>query len=104
MKATNETVYVLTHVYEYGENNEFDEIKELGIYSTRQKAEEAIERYCVLEGFNRYPRSCFQICEQRVDVDYEWTEGFMTAEEIEMYQSDNDICQSNDYKKSIYQE
>ena len=99
----NNKVYVLSHVYEYGENEEFDEIKDLGIYTTKQKAEEAIERYIVLDGFNKYPRSCFQIREQTVDVDAFWTDGFMTYEEIQNYQKENNICQGSEYKKSVYE-
>ena len=97
-------VYVLSHVYEYGEDNEFDEVKELGIYSTKEKAEQAVDRYYALNGFNRYPRSCFQIDEQELDVDAFWTEGFMTYEEINEYQKENNICQGEEYKKSIFDE
>ena len=85
------TLYCLVHVYEYGENNEFEEIKELGIYSSYKKAEEAINRYHLLEGFNRYSRSCFQITTEEVNKDKYWSDGFMTAEEIEEYQTQNDL-------------
>ena len=102
MAYSGKKVYVLSHVYEYGENDEFDEIKELGIYSTKQKAEEAIERYYILSGFKRYPRSCFQIREQKVDLDFEWTDGFMTDEDIERFQVENDICRDERYKRSNY--
>lgn len=98
-----EFVYVLYHVYEYGENDEFDECKKLGIYSTQEKAQEAIERYAVLEGFNKYPRSCFEIFKHKVDVDLEWTDGFMSWEEIEKYQEENNVCRTDEYKKSIYE-
>ena len=101
MSAKTESVYVLMHAYEYGNENELDEIKELGIYSTKEKAEEAIDRYYVLSGFNRYPRSCFQIINRELDKDSAWTEGFMTYEEIEKYQAENSICRGDEYKNSI---
>ncbi len=102
MSTENRVVYKLSHMYEYGDNCEYDEHKELGIYSTRAKAEEAIRRYITLPGFNKYPVNCFFIDEYVVDNDSEWTEGFMTAEEIEQYQEENNICRGDEYKKSIY--
>ena len=71
-------VYELVHIYERGED---DEIKNLGIYSTRRKAEEAIDRYKILEGFNKYPIDCFFINECELDKDAWWTEGFINSED-----------------------
>ena len=95
-------VYVLSHIYEYGENFEFEESKLLGVYSSKRRAKEAIERYFALDGFKKYPKSCFKIAECYLDIDFEWTDGFMTWEEIEKYQSENNICRGDEYKKSIY--
>ena len=38
-------VYLLQHYYDYGKESEHEEVKELGVYSTRELAEEAIDRY-----------------------------------------------------------
>ena len=76
-------IFTLAHVYEYGENDDVEvRVKELGIYSTYQKAEEAIERYAILPGFNRHPRSCFIIDEYEIDTDQAWTEGFISTVDI----------------------
>jgi hypothetical protein len=75
-------VYELVHFRECGENSDSDEIKNLGIYSTEQQAEEAIERYFLLPGFNKYPRSCFIIGECELDKDKAWTDGFTSSDEI----------------------
>lgn len=69
-------VYLLQHYYDYGKESEHEEVKELGVYSTRELAEEAADRYLPLPGFRDYPRECFQISEFVVDRDTAWTEGF----------------------------
>ena len=69
-------VYLLEHSYVYGEESDFDEAKTLGVYSTRELAEEAGDRYAPLPGFRDYPRECFQISKFVVDRDTAWTEGF----------------------------
>lgn len=76
-----EKVYVLQHVYEYGEDNEYIEEKMLGVYSSEEKASEAIERYIQLEGFRDYPRECFYISKYSVDKD-SWIGGFVSGETI----------------------
>jgi len=74
------TLYNLVHIYECGEEgNEENEIKELGIYSSIEKAQEAIKRYFKLPGFNNYPIDCFFINDCKVDKDYGWTEGFCSS-------------------------
>jgi len=82
-KRPDEKYYLLYHYYEHGENNEYEEIKMLGIYSSEEKASEAIERYFKLNGFKKHPKDCFEIQECNVDVDASWTEGFANSEEIE---------------------
>ena len=79
MSIEKKSVYSLIHVYE---RDDEDEIKELGIYSTYQKAQEAMYRYFKLQGFNNYPIDCFQIKESIVDEDAAWTEGFCSSNEI----------------------
>jgi len=69
--------YVLQHSYEVGQDGAFDEVKFIGVYSSRQKAEQVIQRYIVLPGFRDYPIDCFHISEYEIDKD-QWTEGFTT--------------------------
>lgn len=80
MNYPKKYVYKLVHMYECKEE---DEIKELGIYSTYKKAKEAIGRYKVLEGFNKYPIDCFYINKCEIDRDAEWVDGFINSTIIE---------------------
>jgi len=75
-------VYLLRHTYEYGEELEHETTKELGVYSSFEKAEEAKKRYFHLDGFSKYSEECFFICEYQLDKDSEWTEGFVSTDEI----------------------
>ena len=72
-------MYLLYHKYEYGEENEHEEIKILGIYNLKQEASKAIERYYKLVGFREYPKECFIVDEYIVDVDTNWKEGFVNS-------------------------
>lgn len=74
-------IYLLRHTYEYGNENEHETSKNLGIYMTEEKANEAINRYQLLEGFRNYPPECFIIEEYLIDKDMWWTEGFIKWEE-----------------------
>lgn len=69
------SVFLLQHSYEI--YKDYDEIKTLGIYSTKEKAEEAIERYKILSGFQDHPDD-FYISEYKLDIDAQWMEGFFT--------------------------
>jgi hypothetical protein len=60
------------------ENGE-DEIKELGLYSSRERAEDAITRYKKLPGFRDHPDG-FKIYESMLDLDEAWTEGFVRGD------------------------
>jgi ribonucleotide reductase alpha subunit len=75
-------LYLLYHVYEYGKELEHECTKELGIYSSLEKAEEAKERYSKLEGFNKYPIESFFVVDFTLDKDEAWTEGFVSSDEI----------------------
>lgn len=65
-------VYLVEHSYEIGE---FDEIKHIGIYSTKEKAEEVVEKYKLLPGFKNYTDG-FYISECELDKNH-WEEGFI---------------------------
>ena len=68
------TVYLLQHVAR--EDTDDEGIKVLGIYSTREKAEIAIEQFKLLPGFDRYPDS-FHVGKYELDK-LERSEGFIT--------------------------
>ena len=82
---SKEFVFILQHSYLFEKNNKYgitpgyEEVKFIGVYSTRKKAEEAIERYCVKDGFDQYDKSCFSIDKYDVGKDTGWTNGFEKA-------------------------
>lgn len=61
------TVYVLTHIHKCGEKELCESIKTLGIYESKERAEEGINFYINLPGFNGYPRECFICQEFKID-------------------------------------
>jgi len=71
--------YLLYHAYEFEDGKE---IKHLGLYSSRENAEKAKERYFRLTGFSEYPENCFYISEFTLDTDAEWTDGFINSDSI----------------------
>ena len=62
-------VYLLQHYYDYGKESEHEEVKELGVYSTRELAEEARD----------FPLDCFFIAGLTLDKDAGWEEGFVSC-------------------------
>ena len=74
-------VYLLQHKYDYEiyEGIMTTNAELIGIYSSRQNAEEVKERYKRKKGFNRHPEKCFLINEYIVNEDH-WMEGFVTWE------------------------
>lgn len=64
-------VYLLQHSYE---QNDIEETKIIGIFSSKEKALEVIERYKILSGFKEYPND-FYIDEYQIDKNH-WEEGF----------------------------
>ena len=85
----NNVVYLLQHSYEI---EEFDETKIIGIYSTKEKAKEVIEKYNTLPGFKDYPND-FYIDKYELDKNH-WDEGFITASEAEAYVMEETITLS----------
>ena len=69
-------VYVLQHEYLYGENDEYSEVKMLGVFRSREDAEEAITRYKNLPGFKEFSDECFYIGEYELNKEL-WAEGFI---------------------------
>ncbi|WP_239616848.1 DUF7336 domain-containing protein [Cohnella mopanensis] len=70
-------IYILEHSYEIGD---FDETKLIGVYSSRDLAQKAIDKYIKLPGFNKYHLDCFHIEKYEINKDH-WEEGFITWEE-----------------------
>lgn len=67
-------VYVLQHSYAL--QNGCDETKLLGVFSSEDKAQQAIEMYRTLPGFCEHPQD-FHLDKYLVDETC-WTEGFCT--------------------------
>lgn len=82
-------LYELYHIHEVLEDGEESNVKVLGVFSSRQKAEKAIERYKDLPGFKDKSK-IYRGCEYRAgffidiaEVDREeWSEGYTTVGEI----------------------
>ena len=76
-------VFILQHSYEIcHEGVSIDRTKFIGAYSTKEKAEEVVQRYKNIEGFRDYPITCFYIDEYLLDKD-NWSEGFVCVDDIE---------------------
>ncbi|MBX9627895.1 MAG: hypothetical protein K2X82_29115 [Gemmataceae bacterium] len=69
------TVFVLQHIHETADGA--DDVKFVGVYSSRQKAQEAVRRLAAAPGFADAPDG-FHVDEYRVDHD-QWAEGYVTA-------------------------
>ena len=69
-------VYLLQHSYQYGENDEHDETKTIGIFSSRLLAESIVEKYKDLPGFCLFDKECFYIDKYEVDFEW-WSSGFI---------------------------
>ncbi|WP_394845431.1 hypothetical protein LZC95_51420 [Pendulispora brunnea] len=68
-----DAVFVVQHAYE---RDESEEIKFIGVYSTRVKAEAAVLRLKEQPGFREHPDD-FHIERYEIDRDH-WEEGFVT--------------------------
>ncbi len=68
------TVYVVQHVHSLPDQGE--DVKFLGVYTSREKALAAIRRLSRQPGFSEGPTG-FSTDEYQLDKDY-WTEGFVT--------------------------
>jgi len=77
MKLGNEreSVFVLQHVAREGQDDE--DVKFVGVYSSRTAAESAVSRLLVRPGFSGFPDG-FRIEEYELDEDH-WTEGFVSV-------------------------
>ncbi len=69
-------VFILTHTHEFDDGRE--DVKMIGAFSTRAKAEEAVLRLGTQPGFRDHPRG-FHVETYDLDVAH-WLEGFVTIE------------------------
>ena len=69
------SVFVLQHVR--SSEDDVEDVKFIGVYSSRDKARAAIDRLVVAPGFSENPDG-FAIDEYPLDQDH-WVEGFVTA-------------------------
>jgi hypothetical protein len=68
-------VYILQHVHEFESGDE--DVKLIGVYSSSEKANEAIARLREQRGFKEFP-SGFHVDRYLLDEDH-WREGFVTV-------------------------
>jgi hypothetical protein len=69
-------VFVVQHVHTL--DDDVEDIKLIGVYSSRENAEAAVARLSRQPGFADAPDG-FHVDEYRVDQD-QWTEGYVTVE------------------------
>ena len=69
-------VFILQHVHQLDNDNE--DVKFIGVYSSRENAEDAVDRLSLQPGF-RENRGGFDIDEYEIDADH-WTEGYVTLQ------------------------
>ncbi len=67
-------VFVVQHVRQFSDGRE--DVKLIGVYASQARAQQAVDRFRLLEGFRDYP-SGFTIDRYIVDQD-NWAEGFKT--------------------------
>ena len=73
--SKNEIVYLVWHTHKIDE--ETDDEKLIGVYSTKALADNALARASLLEGFKDHIAD-FEVCDYELDKDH-WTEGFITV-------------------------
>jgi hypothetical protein len=78
------SVFILEHYYEI---NEIDETKFIGVYETKELAEEAILRLKTQPGFRDRPND-FHIAETELNKD-NWIEGYATMVTIQVKNFNN---------------
>lgn len=72
---TDQSVFVLQHVHQWEDGEE--DVKMIGVYSTHEEADKAIERMKLLPGFDQAADN-FSVGRYQLNVDH-WTEGYVTA-------------------------
>lgn len=65
-------IFFVEHVYE---ENDDDEIKFIGVFSSRERAQDAVNKLVLKPGFKNFPSDCFKISEGELDR-IGWVDGF----------------------------
>ncbi len=67
-------VFVLQHIHKFEDNDE--DVKMIGVYSTQETTEQAVERMVLQPGFKDAPEG---FCIDRYPLDQDqWPEGYVT--------------------------
>jgi hypothetical protein len=69
------TVFLLQHSYDVGENDEYEETKIIGVYTSQAEADQAIHRLKDKPGF-RYKPEAFGVIALELNKDQFWAEGY----------------------------
>lgn len=69
------SAFILQHVHEADDGTE--DVKFIGVYSSREAAQAAVKRLCRAPGFVETPEG-FSIDEYQLDQDH-WAEGYISA-------------------------
>ena len=72
------SVYVVQHVHSRDDGAE--DVKFIGVYSSRDKADAAVARLSLQPGFSDAPDG-FHVDEYRVDQDH-WVEGYVAVADV----------------------
>lgn len=67
-------LYRLEHLHN---TDGYDQELYIGLFSSIEEVEKAIEQLIDQPGFKNHPRECFRISEKKVDM-FEWKNGFET--------------------------
>jgi len=71
-------VFLLWHTQDLTDDDgTHEEIKFIGVFSTEEKAKNAVEQLKGKEGFRDHPVSCFEIHKEKIDQPG-WVDGFVT--------------------------
>lgn len=73
-KAARDVVYIVQHVHEFDDDSE--DIKMIGAFTTREAAEQAVKQVSTAEGFRDTPEG-FHINAYELDKIH-WEEGYIT--------------------------
>lgn len=78
----NKFIYNMTHEYFIEEG--VISMKEIGTFSSAEKANEAIDISIKLNGFKNHPRDCYKIRKVQLDDISRWETGFNEDELIQI--------------------
>ena len=82
--------YQLYHEYTGKHPEEDDIYKLIGVFSSCQKAKEAINYLIKQPGFNKFHKNNFKVYKAKIDR-YGWKEGFCTWKEANEYQQEMEV-------------